>query len=79
MVHLLFGVTAPFSIIFSNVFITLLNFFLIFFQCYLKNRKGCHDLKIGYVAIHDTERGYLILPAPLVLLSNFIAFGERVV
>ena len=37
------GANAPFSIIFSKVFKTLLKFVLIFFQCYLK--KLCHDLK----------------------------------
>ena len=52
VVHLLFGATAPFSIIFSNVFITLLFFFLDFFQCYLKKRKGCHDLKKKCYSCH---------------------------
>ena len=41
------GSNAPFSIIFSKVFKTLLNFFLNF-SMLSKNRNGCHDLKIAY-------------------------------
>ena len=43
-----FGAIAPFSIIFSKVFKTQLNFFFKFFSMLSKNRKWCHGLKIAY-------------------------------